>query len=251
MKKITPYFVEKPWAGDFLADFYKTSQKKIGEAWLISTLDKSETQIEGQDLSVVLGHKLPYIVKILDAAEPLSVQVHPNDKWASELENSKGKTECWLILNSVNNGGVYLGLKKDVTDAEFKTAILKNESVENFLNFYPVKKGDFISVPAGTIHAIGPGVTLLEVQQASGITYRLWDWGRLDRELHIDKGLKVSDFAAPYEFKTASTGALLKHTDFACYMNECHGQGWFVDLKTFEVYLSDKPQSSGDYVFVC
>lgn len=250
MEKLYPYFVEKPWAGQFISDFYQSPMKNIGEAWLISTLDGAESQINQQDLSQYLGKKLNFLVKILDAAEPLSVQVHPNDKWAAELENSKGKTECWLILNSTPGSGVYLGLKDGVSADEFKAAIIKNESVEKFLNFYPVTQGDFISVPAGTIHAIGGGVTLLEVQQASGITYRLWDWGRPGRELHIDKGIKVSDFKAPFEMRKATDGVLLKHSDFACYKNEFHGKGWFIDLKTFEVYFSDKPQRE-NYIFVC
>jgi mannose-6-phosphate isomerase class I len=155
-----------------------------------------------------------------------------------------------LILNSTPGAGVYLGLKTAVSAEEFKTAIIKNESVEQFLNFYPVTKGDFISVPAGTIHAIGGGVTLLEVQQASGITYRLWDWGRPGRELHIDKGIKVSDFKAPFELRKATDGVLLKHADFACYKNQSHGKGWFIDLESFEVYFSDKPQRE-NYIFVC
>lgn len=250
MEKLYPYFVEKPWAGHFLSDFYRSPLKKIGEAWLISTLDQAESQINQQNLSQYLGKKLPFLVKIIDAQESLSVQVHPNDEWAQKLENSKGKTECWLIINSLPGAGVYLGLKAGTNEETFKEAILQNKSVESFMNFYPVQKGDFISVPAGTIHAIGGGVTLLEVQQASGITYRLWDWGRPGRELHIDKGLQVSNFAATCEIKQAHTGCLLKHADFACFMNEFHQKGWFIDLKTFEAYLSDKPQSE-NYIFVC
>ena len=92
-------------------------------------------------------------------------------------------------------------------------------------------------------------MTLLEVQQASGITYRLWDWGRTDRELHVEKGIKVSDFKAPFEFKKAVPGPLLKHPDFSCYLNESHGKGWFIDLDSFDVYYSGKSQSK-NFVFV-
>lgn len=250
MEKLSPFFVQKPWAGNFLSDFYKSEMKNIGEAWLISTLDQSESKINQKDLSAYLGKKLPFLVKIIDAQEGLSIQVHPSDEWARKLENSKGKTECWLIVNSTPGAGVYLGLKEGVSSENFKKAILANQSVEDLMNFYPVKKGEFISVPAGTIHAIGGGVTLLEVQQASGITYRLWDWGRPGRELHIEKGLMVADFKASFEIRKAGPGVLLKHPDFSCFMNECHGTGWFVDMKTFEVYLSDKPQSE-NYIFVC
>ena len=249
MEKLYPYFLEKPWAGKFLSDFYGFPSKKIGEAWLISTLDGAESQMNQQNLSEYLGKRLPFLVKIIDAQESLSVQVHPNDDWAQKLENSKGKTECWLIVNAAPGAGVYLGLRPGITEEAFKEAILQNKSVETFLNFYPVEEGDFISVPSGTIHAIGGGVTLLEVQQASGITYRLWDWGRLGRELHYEKGLKVSNYQAAYEIKKAQAGCLLKHSDFSCYFNEYSGKGWFIDLKTFEVYHSDKPQSH-NYIFV-
>ena len=254
MKKITPHLVEKPWGGDYLARFYKSPKKNIGEAWLLSTLKDGESEIEGQKLSTYLGRELTYLIKILDAKEPLSIQVHPNDEWAQKLEGSRGKTECWLILDSQNNGGVYLGLKKGVEIADFEKAIRNNEAVDAMMNFYPTKKGDFISVPAGTIHAIGAGVTLLEVQQSSGITYRLWDWNRPGRELHIDKGMKVCDVTDKFEFKrdvlgSMKRGLLLKHTDFTCSLNEHEGQGWFIDLKTYEVYPGDKPQSES-YLFV-
>lgn len=247
--KLKPHFVEKPWAGSFLSNFFQMPHQKIGEAWLISTLKGAESQINQQNLSEHLGKELPFLVKIIDAQESLSVQVHPNDEWAQKLENSKGKTECWFILNSTPSAGVYLGLKEDISDDIFRKAILEKQSVQDLLNFYPVSQGDFISVPAGTIHAIGGGVTLLEVQQASGITYRLWDWNRPGRELHHEKGLKVSDYKASYEIKKSSPGPLLKHADFACYLNESRGEGWFIDLKSFEVYHADKPESS-DYIFV-
>lgn len=250
MEKLYPYFSEKPWAGQFLSEFYQAPGKKIGEAWLISTLDQAESQIGGKNLSEYLGKKLPYLVKIIDAAESLSIQVHPNDAWAKELENSKGKTECWLIVNARPGCGIYLGLRPGVSEEDFREAILNNQAVDALMNFFPVEKGDFISVPAGTIHAIGGGVTLLEVQQASGITYRLWDWNRPGRELHVEKGLKVSDFTSQYTMEKAKSGCLLRHPDFSCYLNEHRGAGWFVDLETFEVYHSDKTRSK-NYIFVC
>ena len=249
MEIISPFFVVKPWAGDYLSDLYQSQMKSIGEAWLISTLDQAETKIGMQDLSAYLGKKLSFLVKIIDAKESLSIQVHPNDQWAKKLENSKGKTECWLIIHATAGAGVYLGLKEGVSDQDFKNAIFHHESVEHLMNFYTVSNGDFITVPAGTLHAIGAGVTLLEVQQASGITYRLWDWGRTGRELHIEKGLKVCDFRAPYQITKAKSGLLFKHSDFSCYINESHGMGWFVNMKNFEVSLSDQPQSE-NYIFI-
>ena len=250
---LTPLLVKKPWAGEFLGSFYKSSHPDIGEAWLLSTIREGESFLNGRKLSEVLGHPLPFVVKIIDAKEHLSVQVHPNDEWAAKLENSKGKTECWLILETKSGSGVYLGLKDGVDPKEYEAALLKNEPVEKFLRFFETKRGDFIVVPAGTVHAIGGGVTLLEVQQASGITYRLWDWGRPGRELHHERGLKVSNYVNRYEYRKGVIGGnpqpLLKHADFECYYNEAHGSGWFIDLKTFEVSRGENPPAH-DFIFV-
>lgn len=252
MEKIQPYLSEKPWAGEFLAKFYNSDIKNIGEAWLLSTLKDGESLVAGKKLSEYLGKELPFLIKIIDAAEPLSVQVHPNDEWAQKLENSRGKTECWLILESKPGSGVYLGLKDDANLDAFKEALQKNESVESFMKFFPTERGDFISVPAGTIHAIGGGVTLLEVQQSSGITYRLWDWNRPAREMHVEKGLKVSNFTPGYGFRKKvidMEGVLLKHSDFECYLNTSEGEGWFVDLDSYEVHFGDSTESE-TYIFV-
>ena len=210
--------------------------------------------VDGQPLSKALGAQLPFVVKIIDAQDNLSVQVHPNDEWAAKLENSRGKTECWLILDAKPGAGVYLGLKDGVAGEQFSEAVLASRPVQDLIQFFPVQRGDFITVPAGTIHAIGAGVTLLEVQQASGITYRLWDWGRPDRELHIEKGMKVSSFekrfiVQPNIFDSMKNGVLLKHADFECDFNQSHGECWFIDLKTYEVYRSTKSHSA-QYIFV-
>lgn len=243
MEKILPYFSPKPWAGSFIENFFKTPEPKIGEAWLLSTLKDGESLVSGKKLSEVLGHELSFLVKIIDASSPLSIQVHPNDHWAQELENSRGKTECWLILHTEKNAGVYLGTKEGVDEKKFRAAVEKNESVEKLMNFIPVSRGDFISVPAGTIHAIGPGVTLMEVQQSSGITYRIWDWGREGRELHLEKAMQVSDFSLKPDvkkdiFQNQKEGLLLSHKDFKCFLNSSEGQGYYVSCEDFAVSKS-------------
>ena len=252
--KIEPFFSLRPWAGDYLQQFYHSDQRGIGEAWLLSTLPEGESKVEGAPLSQKLGRKLPYLIKVIDAKEPLSIQVHPNDEWAEKLENSKGKTECWLILNVTPGSGIYIGLREGVTAKQFEEAVAKNTGVDSLMNFVQVKRGDFIAVPAGTIHAIGGGVTLMEVQQASGITYRLWDWGRTGRELHIEKGMKVSNFNPGYKIEkdvlnTLKKGPLMKHTDFSCVLNDSEGEGWFVDLATYEVHFG-RETTSKDFIFV-
>jgi mannose-6-phosphate isomerase len=254
--QITPFLVEKPWGGDYLSEFFHSKQTKLGEAWLLSTLAGGESQVGGQDLSAALGTKLPFLIKIIDAAEALSVQVHPDDKWAAELENSKGKTECWLILSAKPGAGVYLGLKDSVDSYTFSEALRGGRAVDKFLKFHRVVAGDFIFVPAGTVHAIGEGVTLLEVQQASGITYRLWDWDRPAREMHVEKGLKVMNYHPAYDlrhglFASGKKGLLLKHADFECHLNEAPGTGWFVDLKTYSVFKGDASAAPAEpYIFV-
>lgn len=254
MNSITPFLVQKPWGGDFLAPHFHSARPKIGEAWLLSTLPEGESQLAGRPLSQVLGGPLSFLVKVLDTSEPLSVQVHPNDEWAKQLEHSRGKTECWLILDARPGAGVYLGLAPGVSRAQFEAALKQNQGVPDALQFHPVRRGDFISVPAGTIHAIGAGVTLLEVQQASGITYRLWDWNRPAREMHVDKGLKVSDFDARHGvlfnvFDSGGPRPLLNHSDFSASFGQSSGEGWFINLQTLAAQRN-RPPGDAPFVFV-
>lgn len=132
----------------------------------------------------------PLLVKIIQANDTLSVQVHPDDKTAVALEGSGalGKTECWYVLEAAPDAQLVYGLKKNCTTDELRAAIQDN-TLESKLNIVRVQKGDFIFIPAGSVHAIGGGLRLLEVQQNCNITYRLYDWGR-PRELHVEKGLQ-------------------------------------------------------------
>ena len=139
-----------------------------------------------------------------DARQDLSVQVHPSDEYALKHENSFGKTEMWYVVEADEGAGIYLGFKRDVTDAEYREAI-KNNALTDLLNFYKVKAGDCFFIPSGTIHAIGAGCLICEIQQNSNLTYRVYDYGRLDkdgktRELHVDKALKVTSLTK-YEAK--------------------------------------------------
>lgn len=141
------------------------------------------------------GSEYPLLVKVIQANESLSVQVHPDDNDAVRLEGegNRGKTECWYVLDAEPDAKLVFGLKndsgKDYSKEELASAI-KNNTLEKYLNNVSVKKGDFIFIPSGTVHAIGGGLRLLEVQQSCDLTYRLYDWGR-PREVHIEKGLDV------------------------------------------------------------
>jgi mannose-6-phosphate isomerase len=152
----------------------------------------------GETLEIDEAH-LPYLAKFIDTSDELSIQVHPPDDYARVNENSLGKTECWFILEAISGAGIYLGLKPHVSKTHLQNALLEKKPINELLNFLPVTVGDFFFVPAGSIHAIGRGITLAEIQQNSGITYRVWDWERLDesgrsRELHIEKSLDVINF---------------------------------------------------------
>ena len=157
------------------------------EQWIASTHENGLQQ----DLLNSMGGNYPLLVKIIQANENLSIQVHPDDDSAKLLEGNDavGKTECWYVLDALPDASLVYGLKKQYTKEQIKDAILNN-TLEDFLNIVPVSKGDFIFIPAGTVHAIGAGLRLMEVQQSCDLTYRLYDWGR-GREVHIEKGLAV------------------------------------------------------------
>ena len=157
------------------------------EQWIASTHENGLQQ----DLLNSMGGNYPLLVKIIQANENLSIQVHPDDDSAKLLEGNDavGKTECWYVLDSEPDSQIVYGIKETSTKQELKKAIEENK-LEPHLNFVKVKKGDFIFIPAGTVHAIGPGLRLLEVQQSCDLTYRLYDWGR-GREVHVEKSLQV------------------------------------------------------------
>ncbi len=199
--------VEKPWGGDFIARLKGIKAERIGESWEFSAhpsrpskvavdgiIDMLEL-IERYGKDVIDGFKeFPILVKIIDANEDLSVQVHPSERQAKELgENDHGKPEAWVVLDADEGAKIYLGFKEDISPDEFRKAIERNENVLSYLNAIEVKKGDAFYIPAGTIHALGKGVRVLEVSTNSNITYRIYDYGR-GRELHLDKAFKVLNF---------------------------------------------------------
>jgi mannose-6-phosphate isomerase len=204
--RIAPFFSPRPWGARDLSPWYDyRPAEPVGEAWLTGPQCLIETgDQQGRTLSelaaaypdALLGpHRnevgdYPLLVKILFPHEKLSVQVHPDDALALQIGEPRGKTECWYVLDAQPGAAVALGLKPGSTVEAMRQAIA-NHTLEAMLEQVPVTKGDMIFVDAGTVHAIGPGVTLLETQQTSDITYRLYDYGR-PRELHIDRGLAAT-----------------------------------------------------------
>lgn len=202
---LSPFLVHKIWGGSKLKNLKKSIELNdqtlpLGETWEVSCHKDGASLLNGASLSQsVDSNTLPYIVKFIDTSDNLSVQVHPHDDYAKIHENQSGKTECWLILDAEQGSGIYLGLKAGITKEDLETALKNKSPFADLLNFYPVQQGQFFYVPAGTIHAIGKNVTLVEIQQSSGITYRVWDWNRVDekgiaRELHVKKALDVVNF---------------------------------------------------------
>jgi len=193
--RLKPWFSERVWGKRDLRPWYADTgtAELVGEAWLTGPQCVVETgPFAGRSLTSVaaeLGGEFPLLVKLLFPAEKLSVQVHPDDVQAKALGETRGKTECWYVLQAEPGAAVALGLK-DGTDAAMVRAAIAGGTMEDLLEWVPVSVGDMLFVDAGTVHAIGPGVVLLETQQTSDVTYRLYDYGR-PRELHLEKGLQV------------------------------------------------------------
>ena len=216
--KFTPIYKEVLWGGDKIAQFkgIKLSSNSIGESWEVSGVNGKETVVaegehKGKLLSEIIdiykadfvgasnyarfGNLFPLLIKFIHADKDLSLQVHPNDEYALKNENSYGKIEMWYILDAEKDAGLYVGFKENQTK-ESINKMLKEGTINDSLNFFNVKKGDFFIIEPGIVHAIGKGVTLIEIQQNSNITYRLYDYDRVDkngnkRELHIKKALDV------------------------------------------------------------
>jgi mannose-6-phosphate isomerase len=193
--RLKPWFSERVWGKRDLRPWYSDTgtTELVGEAWLTGPQCVVETgPFAGRTLASVateLGGEFPLLVKLLFPAEKLSVQVHPDDAQAQTLGETRGKTECWYVLEAEAGAGVSLGLKPGVDVAAVKAAVAAG-TMEELIEWVPVSVGDMLFVDAGTVHAIGPGVVLLETQQTSDVTYRLYDYGR-PRELHLEKGLQV------------------------------------------------------------
>lgn len=168
---------EKVWGSTVLSPWYPDSRNKIGEVWFDAPND------------------VPLLVKFLFTSENLSVQVHPADEYARRQHHgSNGKTEMWHILRADPGARIALGLKRDVTAQELRDASISG-AIMDLLHWIEVKPGETFFTPAGTIHAIGAGIALCEIQQISDITYRLYDYGR-PRELHLTHGIAVSHLEA-------------------------------------------------------
>lgn len=237
-----------PWGGNKLMTVYDKPIQDIptGESLEVSTINSLEsTDDTGMRLSDLIrkyGEQLvgdyglkpfPLLLKLIDAKEALSVQVHPDDQYAHDNEHGKlGKTEAWLILDAPAGSQLVYGIKEGTTLEQLRAACEQGAAVEPLLRRVDVKPGDVCFIPAGCVHAIGAGITLYEIQQSSDITYRFYDWDRTDaqgnkRELHLEKALAVTDLSCqldPIPAPDASVARVLDETYFTLDLMHVDGE---------------------------
>jgi mannose-6-phosphate isomerase len=213
---------EKVWGGNALVSRYNkksTGSLKIGESWELSAVADNQSvisngflagnnieelievymgDITGDSIFEKFGNEFPLLIKFIEAQEDLSIQVHPNNELARKRHNAYGKTEMWYILESKQGSKIYTGFNEGVTKEKYEESI-RSGNIEDLMNVESVEAGDAFFTPAGRVHAIGAGTVLVEIQQTSDITYRIYDWnrkssGKEKRELHTDLALEAIDF---------------------------------------------------------
>lgn len=261
--KLYPEYKDYIWGGEKLKKKYgkQTDKTPCAKSWELSfhkdgltrladgkTLAESVTEMDlGENVNIFPF--FPVLIKFIDAKENLSVQVHPSDEYALKNENSFGKTEMWYIVEAEQGAGIYHGFNRDVTKEEYETAI-KEKRLTELLNFYEVKAGECYFIPSGTIHAIGKGCLICEIQQNSNLTYRVYDYGRKDkngneRELHIEKALQVTKLTK--HKNTPLTGDTLGVSKYFTVKKLCvKNEVLRADNKTFQCLTCVKGQGEID-----
>ena len=228
--KFTPLFKYRIWGGEKLkAELNKEySEENIGESWEISDVPGDETVVAEGDLKgkslrdltkqfkgefvgnnvyAKFGEEFPLLIKFIDAKTPLSLQVHPSNEVAKKRHNSLGKNEMWYVMQADKGSELIVGFDEKISVEQFEMH-LKNNTILNVMHHETVSNGDAFYIPKGRVHAIGAGVLLAEIQQTSNITYRIYDYDRIDaktgkkRELHNDMALDVIDFEVYDNYKT-------------------------------------------------
>ena len=214
--KFTPIFKSVLWGGKRIAQFKNMPPQgdHVGESWELSPMKGNESvvsegpmkgrtlpelmisdgeEIMGKRLYAKYGDNFPLLIKFIDSTDDLSIQVHPDDELAAKRHNSLGKTEMWFSVLPAEGAYLYAGFKKQITPEQFRAMVADNTIVDVLGKFYP-KRGDMFFLPAGRVHSIGRGNFVLEIQEASDITYRIYDYDRRDaqgnpRQLHIEESV--------------------------------------------------------------
>ncbi|MDT8394124.1 MAG: type I phosphomannose isomerase catalytic subunit [Bacteroidales bacterium] len=266
--KFKPVFKDKIWGGDKLNSVMGLDYSPLpncGEAWMLSGVGGSPSIVsngflEGNELNELLeiymydlvgdevydkfGNEFPVLIKLIDANDWLSIQVHPDDQLAAIRKTGRGKTEMWYVINADENAQLISGFKKAISKGEYMQ-LLRNNRLTEVMNFEPVEAGDVFFMPAGRVHALGPGVLLAEIQETSDITYRIYDWDRTDsagnhRELHIEDALDAIDFQVHNNYKTD----YLRQPDKSVSLERC--EHFTVNLIQLEKHALEKDYSALD-----
>jgi len=261
---MAPVFKQMIWGGNKLGSKwgYEIPGENTGECWAVSAHPNGDCTVKegtfaGKTLSQLwaeepqlfgnaAGDRFPLLIKIIDANDDLSIQVHPDDVYAGKNENgSFGKTECWYILDAPEGATLVIGHNaKDKAELE---DMIQNGRWEDFLREVPVKKGDFIQIDPGTVHAIKGGIEILETQQNSDITYRVYDYGRLQngkpRELHIAKSIDVITVPA----KSVEESVINISTDTKNTMNPLISCNYY---RVWKLDVDGSVEVSQDYPFL-
>ncbi len=228
--KFKPVFKDKIWGGQKIKTVLKKDFSPLpncGEVWVLSGVEDNQTEISngflaGNELNELVevymgdlvgdkvfrkfGNEFPILVKFIDANDWLSIQVHPDDELAMKRHGSLGKTEMWYIMAADEDSELICGFSEEIDQEKYQEH-LDNKTLKSVMNFEKVKKGDVFYMPAGRVHALGPGILLAEIQQTSDVTYRIYDWDRIDeagmmRELHIEEALDAIDFEVQDDYRS-------------------------------------------------
>ena len=290
--RLSPAFKDYLWGGTRLRDDFKKQcdYEKIAESWELSChKDGASVVADGEDKGLtlqqyidkhgkgVLGsdcekfENFPILIRLIDAKDNLSVQVHPDNEYAQRVEGEYGKTEMWYVVDCDEGAQLLYGFKKEISKDEFASRIADNTLLEVTQNV-PVHKGDVFFIEAGTLHAIGKGILIAEIQQNSNTTYRIYDYGRVGkdgkpRELHVEKAKDVTKLApakqypeTPVEQKDGYTIKLMASCDyFTTYVMDIEKSAELdADEKSFnsvlilegEGSIGDVPFKKGDSIFI-
>lgn len=264
--KMMPVFKDNIWGGKRLKEEYgkNTPYEITGESWEVASHKNGESTVGNGEYAgktikeltsllkesflgdkVYMGdeEKFPLLVKFIDAKESLSVQVHPDDDFARENENGElGKTEMWYIMDASVGAGILYGFKEEITKDEFKESI-ENNTLLDYTYFAKCKKGDSFFIPAGTLHAIGEGILIAEIQQNSDTTYRVYDYNRKDangntRELHIEKAVEVTSLCPAKALEKANDNVIADCEYFKVEKLVVNNSlKWTVDKSRFEIII--------------
>lgn len=280
--KFNPIYKDKIWGGKKIKTYLNQDFSPLpncGEVWVLSGVDENQTEIEngfleGNDLNDLVeiymgdlvgdpiykrfGNEFPILIKFIDANDWLSIQVHPDDELAEKRHGSLGKTEMWYIMDAGKDAELISGFKEK-TDKEGYKEHLGNKTLKRILNFEKVKQGDVYYIPSGRVHALGPDVLLAEIQQTSDVTYRIYDWDRMNeagimRELHTKDALDALDFTVydnyktNYESKTNETSELVKSEYFTTNLIHLSKplKKDYSELDSFVIYVC--VEGSGDII---